>query len=110
MTVNAPLSGVAVDRLTSIPASRGQYQTATCDRISTSRCERNLLFRERTSASLAAARAEGRIGGPRKKLDAGKRKEIADSVISGRKSGAETARLYNISAPTCRGVTPNQRR
>jgi hypothetical protein len=36
----------------------------------------------------------------RKKLDAGKRKEIATSVISGRKSGADMARLDNISAPT----------
>jgi DNA invertase Pin-like site-specific DNA recombinase len=52
------------------------------------------MIRERTSAGLAAARAEGRIGGRRKKLDPGKRKEIAESVISGRKSGAEMARLY----------------
>jgi DNA invertase Pin-like site-specific DNA recombinase len=58
------------------------------------------MIRERTSAGLAAARAEGRVGGRRKKLDAEKRKEIADSVISGRKSGADMARLYNISAPT----------
>src|ERR1700761_1990010 len=58
------------------------------------------MIRERTSAGLAAARAEGRIGGRRKKLDAGKRKEIADSVVSGRKSGADMARLYGISQPT----------
>jgi DNA invertase Pin-like site-specific DNA recombinase len=58
------------------------------------------MIRERTSAGLAAARAEGRIGGRRKKLDAAKRREIAESVISGRKSGAEMARLYNISPPT----------
>jgi DNA invertase Pin-like site-specific DNA recombinase len=58
------------------------------------------MIRERTSAGLAAARAEGRIGGRRKKLDATKRREIADSVISGRKTGAEMARLYNISGPT----------
>ena len=58
------------------------------------------MIRERTSAGLAAARAEGRVGGRRKKLDVAKRKEIAESVISGRKSGAEMARLYNISAPT----------
>src|SRR3954449_7769721 len=49
------------------------------------------MIRERTSAGLAAARAEGRVGGRRKKLDAGKRKEIAESVIAGRKSGAEMA-------------------
>lgn len=58
------------------------------------------MIRERTSAGLAAARAEGRIGGRRKKLDAAKRQEIAESVISGRKTGAEMARLYNVSAPT----------
>lgn len=58
------------------------------------------MIRERTSAGLAAARAEGRIGGRRKKLDPAKRREIAESVISGRKSGAEMARLYNVSGPT----------
>lgn len=58
------------------------------------------MIRERTSAGLAAARAEGRVGGRRKKLDATKRHEIAESVVSGRKSGAEMARLYNISQPT----------
>jgi DNA invertase Pin-like site-specific DNA recombinase len=58
------------------------------------------MIRERTSAGLAAARAEGRVGGRRRKLDPAKRREIAESVINGRKSGAEMARLYNISAPT----------
>jgi DNA invertase Pin-like site-specific DNA recombinase len=46
------------------------------------------MIREGTSAGLAAARAEGRIGGRRKKLDSDKRREIAESVISGRKTGA----------------------
>jgi DNA invertase Pin-like site-specific DNA recombinase len=55
------------------------------------------MIRERTSTGLAAAR---RIGGRRKKLDSAKRREIAESVISGRKTGAEMARLYNVSAPT----------
>src|SRR5271167_4499735 len=58
------------------------------------------MIRERTSAGLDAARAEGRVGGRRKKLDPAKRREIAESVVSGRKTGAEMARLYNISAPT----------
>ena len=58
------------------------------------------MIRERTSAGLAAARAEGRIGGRRKKLDPAKRREIAESVIFGRKTGVDMARLYNISAPT----------
>lgn len=67
------------------------------------------MIRERTSAGLAAARAEGRVGGRRKKLDAGKRKEIAESVISGRKSGAEMARLYNISSPTVSRIVAQYR-
>jgi hypothetical protein len=51
-------------------------------------------------AGLAAARAEGRHWRRRKELGAGKRREIADSLISGRKTGAEMARLYNICPPT----------
>jgi DNA invertase Pin-like site-specific DNA recombinase len=58
------------------------------------------MIRERTSAGLAQARAEGRIGGRRPKLDVKKRREIAEAVISGRKSGAEMARLYDVSEPT----------
>lgn len=68
------------------------------------------MIRERTSAVLAAARAEGRIGGRRKKLDAAKRREIADSVISGRKSDTEMARLYNICAPTVSPIAFAQHR
>ena len=54
------------------------------------------------------ARAEGRIGGRRKKLNAGKRKQVAESAVSGRKSGAEMARLYNISAPTVSRIIARQ--
>jgi DNA invertase Pin-like site-specific DNA recombinase len=67
------------------------------------------MIRERTSAGLAAARAEGRIGGRRKKLDATKRREIAESVVSGRKSGAEMARLYSISQPTVSRIVAQHR-
>src|SRR3954470_683473 len=67
------------------------------------------MIRERTSAGLAAARAEGRVGGRRKKLDASKRREIAESVIAGRKSGAEMARLYNISQPTVSRIVAQHR-
>jgi CRP-like cAMP-binding protein len=38
--------------------------------------------------------------GRRKKLDTSKRREIAESVLSGRKSGADMARLCNVSQPT----------
>lgn len=58
------------------------------------------MIRERTSAGLAQARQEGRVGGRRRKLGDKKRREIAESVISGRKSGAEMARLYDVSEPT----------
>ncbi|WP_087003969.1 recombinase family protein [Rhizobium sullae] len=58
------------------------------------------MIRERTSAGLAQARLEGRVGGRRRKLDDKKRREIAESVISGRKSGAEMARLYDVSEQT----------
>src|ERR1700744_3030557 len=67
------------------------------------------MIRGRTSAGIAAARAEGRIGGRRKKLDAAKRREIAESIITGRKSGAEMARLYNISQPTVSRIVAEHR-
>ena len=67
------------------------------------------MIRERTSAGIAVARAEGRIGGRRKKLDAAKRREIAESVVTGRKTGADMARLYNISQPTVSRIVATYR-
>ena len=67
------------------------------------------MIRERTTSGLAQARAEGRIGGRRKKLDQKKRREIAESVLSGRKSGAEMARLYDISEPTVSRIVAEHR-
>lgn len=58
------------------------------------------MIRERTSAGLASARKEGRIGGRRPKLAPSQRAEIADAVLTGRKSAAEMARLFDVSAPT----------
>jgi DNA invertase Pin-like site-specific DNA recombinase len=58
---------------------------------------------------IAAARAEGRVGGRRKKLDAAKRRDIAESVITGRKSGAEMSRLYNVSQPTVSRIVAQHR-
>ncbi len=55
---------------------------------------------ECTSAGLAQARAKGRGGGRRRKLADKQRREIAESVVSERKSGAEMARLYGVSEPT----------
>jgi DNA invertase Pin-like site-specific DNA recombinase len=56
------------------------------------------MIRERTSAGLAAARAEGRVGGRKKKLDAAKRREIAESVISGRNRGRVRISVYGLSS------------
>ena len=58
------------------------------------------MIRERTKAGLDQARSEGRIGGRRPKLNAKQRAEIAESVISGRKSAAEMARIFGVSQPT----------
>lgn len=58
------------------------------------------MIRERTSAGLAAARAEGRIGGRRPKLTSDQRADIVENVTSGRKTAAQMARLYKISEPT----------
>src|SRR6476660_1603450 len=52
------------------------------------------MLRERTKVGSDSARREGGIGWRRKKLDDTKRREIAESVVSGRKSGAEMERLY----------------
>jgi len=67
------------------------------------------MIRERTSAGLAQARAEGRVGGRRSKLRDKQRAEIADSVLSGRKTGAEMARLYNVSQPTVSRIVSERR-
>jgi DNA invertase Pin-like site-specific DNA recombinase len=58
------------------------------------------LSDERTAAGLAAARAEGRVGGRRPKLTAQQRTDIVENVGSGRRSAAQMARLYKVSQPT----------
>lgn len=67
------------------------------------------MIRERTSAGLALARAEGRVGGRRRKLTASQRAEIAISVASGRKTAAAMARLYAISQPTVSRIVAEHR-
>jgi hypothetical protein len=54
---------------------------------------------------MAAAGPVGRVGSVPRAVPGGygraaKRREIAESVITGRKSGADMARLYNVSQPT----------
>ena len=68
------------------------------------------MIRERTSAGLAAARAEGRIGGRRKKLEDVKRREIAEAVISGRKTAAQMARIFGVSPPTVSRISRRRAR
>ena len=67
------------------------------------------MIRERTSAGLALARAEGRVGGRRRKLTERQRSEIAESVLEGRKSAAEMARLYKVSQPTVSRIVAESR-
>ena len=58
------------------------------------------MVRERTRAGLAAARAEGRVGGRRPKLTPAQQADVVENVRSGRRSAAAMARLYGVSAPT----------
>jgi len=67
------------------------------------------MIRERTLAGLKAARAKGRTGGRPPKLTKQQRQDIADNVLSGRNSGADMARLYNISEATVSRIVANAR-
>lgn len=67
------------------------------------------MIRERTKAGLDQARSEGRVGGRRPKLNAKQRAEIAESVISGRKSAAEMARIFSVSQPTVSRIVAKSR-
>ena len=67
------------------------------------------LIRERTQAGLAAARAKGRKMGRKPKLTEEQKTDIAENVLSGRKTGAEMARLYNVSPPTITRVVAEAR-
>ena len=46
------------------------------------------------------ARAEGRVGGRQPKLTPAQRADIAENVLSGRRTAAQMARLYAVSQPT----------
>lgn len=67
------------------------------------------MIRARTSAGLRQARAEGRVGGRRPKLSARQREEIAESVLSGRRTAADMARLYDVSQPTVSRIVAEAR-
>lgn len=67
------------------------------------------MIRERTSAGLARARAEGRVGGTRMKLTPTQRADVVDNVASGWKSAAPMARLYKVSEPTISRIVATAR-
>ena len=58
------------------------------------------IARERIGAGLRAAHAVGRKSGRRPKLSGPQRAAIVEEVLSGRRSGAQMARLHKVSAPT----------
>ena len=67
------------------------------------------MIRERTKAGLDAAKAEGRIGGRRPALREDQKEDIIGNVLSGRKTGAQMSRLYNVSEATiCRVVAKHR--
>jgi DNA invertase Pin-like site-specific DNA recombinase len=58
------------------------------------------MIRERTKAGLTEARAKGRIPGRKPRLSTPQQEEVVDAVISGRKTAADMARLFNIHPST----------
>ena len=67
------------------------------------------MIRERTKAGLDAAKAEGRIGGRRPKLRDNQRRDVIENVLSGRETGAQMARLYDVSGATISRVLATHR-
>jgi DNA invertase Pin-like site-specific DNA recombinase len=58
------------------------------------------MIRERTRSGLASARSEGRIGGRPRKLSGPQADAAIEDVLSGKRTMADTARLWKISAAT----------
>lgn len=67
------------------------------------------MIRERTAVGLRQARIEGRVGERRPKLTARQREEVAESVLTGRKTAADMARLYGVSQPTVSRIVAEAR-
>lgn len=67
------------------------------------------MVRERTRAGRAQARPERMIGGRRRKLTEQQRRAIPEAVVSGRKSGADMARLYDASEPSASRIVAVRR-
>jgi DNA invertase Pin-like site-specific DNA recombinase len=58
------------------------------------------MIKERTQAGLRHAREQGRRSGRKPKLSKAQRREVVDAVMSGRKSAADVARLFEIHPST----------
>ena len=58
------------------------------------------MLRERTLTGLDAARKQGRIGGRRPTLRTHQQDEVIHLVISGQKTAADAARLFNVHPAT----------
>ncbi len=58
------------------------------------------MIRERTQVGLKVAKDEGRTGGRQPTLRADQRTDIIENILDGRKTGAQMARLYNVSEAT----------
>ena len=58
------------------------------------------MLRERTKSGLEQARKAGRIGGRRPKLTSQQQREIVSLVQTGKKTGAEAARLFRVHPST----------
>jgi DNA invertase Pin-like site-specific DNA recombinase len=67
------------------------------------------MIRERTRAGLDAARVEGRKGGRPSTLSAAQRREVAEAVLSGRKTAAQMARLFSVSQATVSRIVSRHR-
>jgi DNA invertase Pin-like site-specific DNA recombinase len=68
------------------------------------------MIRERTRAGLMSARAEGRVGGRPRKLDPAQTAAAIEHVLNGKRSIADTARLWKVSAPTVSRMVAKARR
>ena len=65
------------------------------------------MLRERTKNGLENARKQGRIGGRRPKLTKRQQDEIVSLVTSGKKTGAEAARLFQVHPSTISRLLSN---
>jgi DNA invertase Pin-like site-specific DNA recombinase len=68
------------------------------------------MIRERTRAGLASARSEGRVGGRPRKLKSQQAAAAIDDVLSGKRTIADSARLFGVSAATVSRLVAEARR